>query len=31
MDLSAITGAFFASSLRLKPRKPVVVHVSAVW
>ncbi|PSC72272.1 GATA transcription factor 26-like [Micractinium conductrix] len=30
-DLSSIAGAFFASSLRLKPRKPVVVTVSAVW
>lgn len=30
-DINAIAGAFFASSLRLKPRKPVVVTVSAVW
>lgn len=30
-DISVIAGAFFASSLRLKPRKPVVVTVSAVW
>lgn len=28
---SSIAGAFFASSLRLKPRKPVAVTVSAVW
>ncbi|KAL4450164.1 hypothetical protein ABPG77_010833 [Micractinium sp. CCAP 211/92] len=29
--LSSIAGAFFASSLRLKPRKPLVVKVAAVW
>jgi hypothetical protein len=31
-DLTTLTGAFFAGgTLRLKPRKPMVVTVSAVW
>lgn len=30
-NLGTIAGAFFASSLRLKPRKPLVVRVAAVW
>ena len=31
-EFSTLAGALFASStLRLKPRKPVVVTVSAVW
>lgn len=30
-NLRSIAGALFASSLRLKPRKPLVVKVAAVW